>query len=50
VHSLDRQLLTVVDNGSCSAAPVPLPPAELQPALTLRTEGVQVVALQLTLK
>jgi hypothetical protein len=47
---LDVQLLTVFDIGNWSGAPVPVPPEELHPELTLRIEGVQVVELQLTLK
>lgn len=49
-HSLEAQLLTVFDIGNWSGAPVPVPPEELHPELTLRIEGVQVVELQLTLK
>jgi len=49
-HSFEVQLLTVFDMGSCKTAPVPVPPEELQPELTFRIDGVQVVELQLTLK
>jgi len=49
-HSFEVQLLTVLDIGNCKGAPVPVPPDELHPELTLRIEGVQVVVLQLTLK
>jgi len=43
-------VLTVVAIGNCNGDPVPVPPEELQPELTLRIDGVQVVALQPTLK
>jgi hypothetical protein len=42
-------LLTVFVIGRLSGAPTPVPPEELHPELTLRIDGVQVVALQLTL-
>jgi len=36
-------------SGNWSGAPTPVPPDELQPELTFRIEGVQVVALHDTL-
>ncbi len=48
-HWSEVQLLTVLVIGRFRGDPTPVPPEELQPELTFRIEGVQVVDVQLTL-